>query len=75
MEMDFTDAEESTRPKLKRIKPSTIQHGGGSRREKLLPDEQLEHEPKVRRSNPKTNRCRPADTIKTLSEPNNPRNN
>ena len=68
MENDFTDAEESTRPKLKRIKPSTIR----PRREKLLPDEQLEVEPKVRRSNPKTDRCRPVDTIKTLSEPNNP---
>ena len=52
MEMDFTDAEESTHPKLKQIETSTMQHVDSLPHAKIRPDKQSM--PEVGRSTPKT---------------------
>ena len=70
MEMDFTDAEESTRPKLKRIEPSTIECSDAAPYAKIRPDKQSA--PEVGHSTPKTATGRPVDNIKTLTENTNP---
>ena len=66
MEMDFTDAEESTRPKLKRTDPSTIERSDGAPHAKIRPDKQSA--PEADHSTPKTATGRPVDNIKTLTE-------
>ena len=70
MEMDFTDAEESTRPKLKRTDPSTIERSDGAPHAKIRPDKQSA--PEADHSTPKTATGRPVDNIKTLTENTNP---
>ena len=68
--MDFTDAEETAHPKLKRIDPSTIERSDGAPHAKIRPDKQSA--PEADHSTPKTATGRPVDNIKTLTENTNP---
>ena len=62
MEMDFTDAEGSTHPKLRRI--------DGTPHAKIRPDKQSA--PEADHSTPKTATGRSVDNIETLTENTNP---